>query len=109
MSPHVLGIAGELLNFVGALILAWDILSRQRQRAQMLKLSALNKFATKYELSGTYKGLPVASNDLGERIVEQQVTFLGWIGVGFLLLGFALLVGYHIEAILTTSEIHLQH
>lgn len=109
MSPHVLGIAGELFNFVGGLILAGDVLFRQRQRASRVKLSALSEFATRYELSGTYKGLPAASNDLEERIVDQQVTFLGWIGVGFLLLGFALLIGYHIEAIIASSEIHVQH
>lgn len=109
MSPHVLGIVGELLNFIGGLILAWDILSRQRQRARRAKLLALNEFATRYELSGNYRGLPAASDDLGERIVEEQVTFWGWVGVGFLLLGFALLVGYHVEAIMAAPEIHVQH
>jgi hypothetical protein len=109
MSPHVLGIVGEFCNLVGGLILAGDVLFRQKQRARRVKLSALSEFAAKHELSGTYKGLPAASIDLEEMIVDQQVTFWGWIGVGFLLVGFALLIGYHFEAIMAPSEVYIQH
>src|ERR1035441_10043628 len=95
MSPHAFGIAGELLNLFGGLILAGDIIFRQQQRAQGNRVSDLSEFARAISSTGTYRGFPAASRDLRERVLDQRVTLYGWIGVGILLLGFVLSALYH--------------
>jgi hypothetical protein len=96
VSPHVIGIAGELLNFSGAVALAFDILLRSPERARGRRLGELHDFATRNRLESIeYKGVTVASLDFAESVLDRRAARFGYAGVGLLGFGFLLLVVYH--------------
>jgi hypothetical protein len=96
MSPHLVGIIGELFNFFGAVALAFDILLRQPERARGRRLTELRDFVVRTGLEGAlYKRFTVASPDFVENILDRKAAVCGYIGVGSLAFGFLLLVAYH--------------
>lgn len=95
--PHWLGIAGEVLNFLGAICLAYDMLLREPERANRRQLQELHEFVVKYGLSGFgYKGLDVSSVDFAQSVMDRRATKFGLWGVALLAIGFLFLAGYHI-------------
>jgi hypothetical protein len=96
MSPHLIGIIGELFNFFGAVALAFDILLRQPERVRGRRLTELRDFVVRTGLEGVlYKKFTVASPDFVENILDRKAAVCGYIGVGLLAVGFLLLVVYH--------------
>lgn len=96
MSPHLIGIVGESLNFLGAGALACDILLRSPEHARRKRLGALHDFATRTGLERvTYQGIPVILQDFAEKVLDRRAARFGFLGVGLLALGFLLLVIYH--------------
>jgi len=93
---HCLGIVGEGLNFLGALILALDILLRPMERNWEEQLTEASSFALKHRLeSSKYKGEKVASPEFPRAILNRRALNLGLLGTGLLAIGFLCLVGYH--------------
>jgi hypothetical protein len=96
---HWVGVAGEALNFFGALILALDLLLRRREQPLKETLSVATKWARKFDLQATFKGVPLTVSDFVERVLARSAARLGYVGIGFLAVGFLLLVGHHLIAI----------
>ena len=61
--PHWLGIVGELLNLIGGVILAYDLLSKKKQRRKQERNQEVSEMAIQYGLKSTttYQGHPIAS------------------------------------------------
>lgn len=98
---HFLGIAGELLNFAGAILLGVDLFLRGRFRKQEADLSGLHDFAVRNRLQLVrYKNVMVALPDFQELVSERRARRYGFVGASLLMGGFALLVGYHMMEIL---------
>lgn len=99
--PHLLGIAGEVLNLAGAVCLAYDMVLRQSERAHGEELEGLGEFARKHGLIGfQYKGVDTSLLDFPQKVIDQRAAFFGYWGVALLAMGFMLLVGYHVSAML---------
>jgi hypothetical protein len=93
---HSLGIAGEFLNFVGAILLGVDLFLRGQFRKRGSQLSRLHDFAVRNRLhSVRYMNTMVALPDFRELIDEQRARQYGFAGASLLVGGFALLVCYH--------------
>lgn len=96
---HVLGIVGEVLNLAGAICLAYDMVLRQSERVHGEQLKGLGEFARKFGLAGLlYRGVDAAQPDFAQRVVDRRAACFGYCGVTLLALGFLLLVGYHVVA-----------
>jgi|SRR5579863_6645735 len=93
---HWIGAIGEVLNFVGALIMALDIFLRRQDRERAQKLANLSSFSERSGLkSAIYKGFPASSADLSFLVLQRHATRLAYWGVGCFACGFSLLVLYH--------------
>jgi hypothetical protein len=96
IQAHWIGLAGEALNFVGACILALDILRRSKERKRRESLQYLRDFGLEFSLKTTrYKGVGICSDNFEEILAEQYAAKLGAFGVGIMALGFLCLVAYH--------------
>jgi hypothetical protein len=97
IQAHWVGLAGEALNFVGAFILALDILRRSKDRKHRESLQYLREFGLEFSLVTTrYKRIGICSDHFEEIIAEQYAATLGAFGVGIMALGFLCLVAYHV-------------
>ena len=96
MLSHWLGIGGELLNFLGALVLALDIFLRSRERRREKSLSKIGDFARKNSLDRTtYKGSMVSGADFPQDVIDNRATAIAYIGTALLATGFLLLIAHH--------------
>lgn len=95
-AAHILGMAGEFCNLVGAFLLGVEMFFRARYRRRDAKLGALHDFAIANDLKSMYyDGVCVSDIDFRDKVAEKRAKKYGWVGIGFLLCGFALLVLYH--------------
>jgi len=95
---HCLGIVGEGLNFLGAIILALEIILRPLELDRDLEeqLTEASSFALEHRLeSSKYKGQKIASPGFPRAILDRRAAKLGLLGTGLLAVGFLCLVGYH--------------
>jgi hypothetical protein len=96
IQAHWIGLAGEALNFVGAFLLAWDILGRSKERQRRENLQYLRNFGLEFSLNTTrYKRVGICSDHFEEIIAEEYAAKRGAVGVGIMALGFLCLVVYH--------------
>jgi hypothetical protein len=94
---HILGIAGELLNLIGAILLAIELFMRRAQREEDTKNARLHEIAVRSGLKTTaVNGIPVADPAFKELMAEQRAKNLGFTGAAFLICGFGFLVAYHV-------------
>ncbi len=104
MAPHELGMLGEFLNLIGALVLALDLFYRERERDREKKWSHIAEFGRANDLNRTeYKGLRITSPDFTSNLSDRRAAFIGYVGMAFLVLGFLLLIGYHWEELQTQT------
>jgi hypothetical protein len=96
---HWIGTIGELLNFIGALVLARDLFLRRRESAEIERLDLIGQWGRKHGLSAEYKNISIGAPDFTERVRGRRASLLGYWGMGFLALGFLSLVSYHLVAI----------
>jgi hypothetical protein len=95
-TAHWIGAFGELLNFVGALVLAADLFLRQKKDSEAKVLDPLGEWGRKHGLSATYKNVSVSDLDFTPKVLDRWTRQLGYWGIGLLAVGFLLLVGYHL-------------
>lgn len=96
---HWVGVAGELLNFAGAVVMARDLFVREKEQAEARRLRRLGAWGKKYGLGAVRKGVPVNADDFAEKVLGRRASRLGYWGVGLLGFGFLLLLAYHLVAI----------
>ena len=97
---HLIGAIGEALNFIGALVLALDLLRRGREATRRKKLARMGDWGRRHHLSAAYRTIPVNDPEFEERVLARGAVQLSYVGLGFLAFGFLLLVGHHLLAIL---------
>lgn len=94
--PHYLGLAGELLNLLGALVMGLDVFWRDRERKLKSDLEHVKKLALNANIPSTlYKGCEVVSEDFPESALDKRSSLIAYTGAGLLALGFVLLAVYH--------------
>ncbi len=93
---HRLGAIGELLNFVGALVLAADLFLRQRKENEAKLLDPLGAWGRRNRLSATHNNVPVSDPDFTARVLDGWSKRLGYVGIALLAAGFLCLFGYHL-------------
>jgi hypothetical protein len=94
---HILGIIGELLNLIGAILLAIELFMKRSYREEDMKNSLLHDLAVESGLDSTYiGGIRIADPGFQERMAEQRAKNLGFAGAVFLTVGFGFLVAYHV-------------
>jgi hypothetical protein len=93
---HWIGTFGELLNFVGALILARDLFLRRREAADLKRLNRLAEWGRKHNVSAVFESVPVSDPEFTEKVQGRRASLLGYWGIGFMALGFLALVAYHL-------------
>jgi hypothetical protein len=92
----MLGLAGELLNLSGAIVLARDLIARDEENAERERLSSVYDWALRSGLKSTfYRKQNVASQNFAQSIADLRAKSLGYKGVILLISGFALLALYH--------------
>jgi len=97
MIAHLIGCVGELLNLIGGFIFGLDLLTKKREREVHGRLTLVNEWAVENQLhSATYKGDRVTSTGFIVSIFDRRSALRGYIGLIILLLGFALLLAYHL-------------
>jgi hypothetical protein len=98
---HWLGFAGEAVNFVGATVLALDLLLRRHEFHQIEDYKRLKELADQHGLrTAQYKKIPLSEPDFTSLLVARRATRLGLLGVCLLAVGFSLLGSYHMIQIL---------
>lgn len=96
---HWIGAIGELLNFIGALILAGDLLFRQKRDSEAKLLGPLGDWGRKHGLTATYRNVEISDLDFAAKVQNRWSRRLGLLGIGVMALGFLSLVGYHLVSI----------
>jgi len=96
---HWVGVAGELLNFVGAVVMARDLFVREKEQAEVRRLRRLGTWGKKFGLGAFRKGVPVNADDFADKVLGRRATRLGYWGIGLLGLGFMFLLAYHLIGI----------
>ncbi len=96
---HWIGTIGELLNFIGALVLALDLFLRRKEPSERKGLNQMRQWAEKYGVSAVYENVSVGVSDFTEKVLGRRACRLGYWGIGFMALGFLSLVTYHLIAI----------
>lgn len=96
---HWIGTLGELLNFIGALILARDLFLRRKEASETKRLNRLGQWGRKHNLSAVYEHVSVGDPDFTDKVRGRRASRLGYWGIGFMALGFLSLVAYHLIAI----------
>jgi hypothetical protein len=82
---HSLGIAGEVFNFAGAVLLGVDLFRRGQFRKQEENLLKLRDFAMRNRLQSVrYMNITVALSDFQELIAEKRARKYGIAGASFL-------------------------
>jgi hypothetical protein len=96
-AAHYVGIAGELLNFAGAFVCAVDLLQRRKEQRALRTAETLVRWQAEHKLEGLrYEGLDIDNPDFRINLAAQSATKYGVVGVSLLLVGFGLLVVYHV-------------
>jgi hypothetical protein len=100
---HCLGLTGELLNFIGALIIAMDLFGRgseeeRRKSYEMASKSHRELDSNAVSREGHYE---VAATGFVNDYLSYMQRRLAWWGTGFMLSGFLLLAGYHVLEMLS--------
>jgi hypothetical protein len=90
---HWIGVAGETLNFFGAVVLGLDLFFNRE------KLTRLGEWGRKYNVPGSSKGVAIKDPKFAEKVKALRAAHLGYWGTGLLALGFLLLVSHHLIAI----------
>jgi len=96
---HWIGTIGELLNFAGALVLAWDLFLRRKEVSEIKRLNRLAQWGRKHGLSAEYEHVSVGDPEFADKVRGRRASLLGYWGIGFMALGFLSLVAYHLIAI----------
>jgi hypothetical protein len=96
---HWIGTAGELLNFIGALVLARDLFLRRKEASEVRRLNRLAEWGRKHDLSAEYENVSIGDPDFTGKVLGRRASLLGYWGIGFMALGFLSLLGYHLVAI----------
>jgi len=102
MPPHAahwIGTAGELLNFVGALVLVRDLFLRRKEASEVKRLNRIAEWGRKHRLSAEYEHVSVGDPDFTDKVLGRRASLLGYWGIGCMALGFLSLLGYHLVAI----------
>jgi hypothetical protein len=94
-----IGAIGELLNFVGALILARDLFLRRKEASEIKRLNRLGQWGRKHALSAEYEHVSVGDPEFTDKVLDRRASVLGYWGIGFMALGFLALVASHLIAI----------
>jgi hypothetical protein len=98
---HLLGLLGELLNLAGAIVLANDLVDRDKEENRREYCAVANQWAVEVGLKSTYYlGCNVAARDFVRTVLNLRSRNLGYIGLRLLVGGFALLCAYHFVEIL---------
>ena len=95
MLPHVLGLIGELLNCLGAIILVVDIFFFEKRQRELKALEEMSRSAREFDSRAQYKSILVASPDFAGKVQNRHAVHLAYLGTGLLVLGFILLALYH--------------
>jgi hypothetical protein len=93
---HEIGLVGETMNFIGAVVLAMDLFQRPRERRNLRSLQQLRDFGQKFALKSTrYGGIGICSDDFHDVVSDRRTLALAWVGAGMMALGFLCLILYH--------------
>ncbi len=96
MLAHWIGMLGEFLNFLGTLVLAFDILLRRKEQKYEDQLTDFSKSPDSAGLTRVrYEGFLISEPGFAQEILHRRAIFLAYTGTGLLLFGFACLMGYH--------------
>lgn len=94
---HGMGLAGEGLNFIGALFVTRDLLDRSKERKKADNRLILHNLATRAHLTKTkYRDVDIASGGFVNSISDRYAARLGVIGMAIMALGFFCLASYHL-------------
>ena len=94
---HGIGLAGEGLNFVGAVVVAGDLFDRSRERRRADNRRIINSLGVSANLTRTaYRNVDIASAGFVNSISDRAATRLGIIGMAIMALGFLCLASYHL-------------
>ena len=92
---HWFGIAGELLNLLGAIILVLDVILREQEHELEVRLVKLVEIARTNKITSTiYRGCNLLDKDFVRRVLYRRSVRIAYWGVVFLFLGF-LCLGIH--------------
>ena len=98
---HWIGLGGEAVNFLGATVLALDLLLRRHEFSQAADYNRLKQFVDQHGIDNAeYKKIPLSAPDFTSLLIARRATRLGLLGVCLLVCGFSLLSAYHIIEIL---------
>ena len=64
---HWIGTTGELLNFIGALVLAMDLFLRPKEASEAKQLSTMGEWGRKHGLSAEYESVSVGEAEFAFR------------------------------------------
>lgn len=93
---HLIGCFGELLNLVGAVVFAIDLVGRDLEHKLEEGLKATSRLAVAFDLqSTTYKGRRASSMNFARDVLNRRSALLGYWGLGTLGVGFIFLIAYH--------------
>lgn len=96
MLSHWLGLIGECLNFLGAVVMALDIFLHRREQRLERKLDRLASFArSNLMMTTTYGGYRLSSDDFTQNVIHRRSLIRAYGGVTLFALGFLLLVAHH--------------
>lgn len=94
---HEIGLAGEALNFIGAVVLALDLFQRPVERRNLQDLQQLGGFGREFGLERTrYGGVVISSDDFHDIISDRRTLRLAWFGATLMALGCLCLALYHL-------------
>jgi len=96
---HWIGTIGELLNFIGALVLARDLFLRRKEASEIKRLDRIGQWGRKHGLTAEYERVSVGDPDFTNKVLGRRASLLGYWGIGFMALGFLALVASHLIAI----------
>jgi hypothetical protein len=94
---HWIGFAGEVVNFVGASVLALDLILRRHEFGELKEFRRLKSFVEEHGIEhAEFRKVPLRDPDFTSLLIARRASRLGLLGVAFLGLGFCLLGSYHL-------------
>jgi hypothetical protein len=100
---HYFGLVGECANFIGAMLLGYDVFSRAaHERAKDLAIAFAKRAKDNLEVILPFVDRPITIGEHTDAVRQIEwfhvivVSKVTKVGIGFLALGFAFVAVYHI-------------